>query len=70
MYKYQGLVVKVNRMWKAKAKVMPIAVGLLRAVSILTDWLALLPIKPYRFDNNQQTALLRTANILRTVISF
>lgn len=67
--KYQDLVIDVNRMWKTRARVIPIAVGALGAVHHLRDWLALLHIKQNRFDNIQQAALLGSANILRKVLS-
>lgn len=67
--KYQDLVIEVNRMWKTKARVIPIVIGALGAIYRLSDWMGLLNINPRRLENIQQTALLGSANILRKVLS-
>lgn len=67
--KYQDLAMEINKMWKTKAKVIPIVMGVLGAKHLLTEWLALLGVQGKRVDNIQQTALLGSAHILRKVLS-
>ena len=67
--KHQDLVMKVQRIWNTKAKVIPIVVGALWAENNLTDYLALLGVQTRKTDSMQQTALPGSAHILRKVLS-
>ena len=49
--------------------VVPIVVGALRAIYRLRDWLGVLHFVQRKRDTIQQTALLRSANIFREVLS-
>jgi hypothetical protein len=67
--KYQDLVLEMNRVFKTKARVIPIVIGALGAKHRIIDWMSILGVDRRRFNIIQQTTLLGSAHILRKVLS-
>ena len=66
--KYQGLREEMEKMWKVKAKVVPIVIGALGAVApTLEKWLEEIPGETTEVSI-QKNAILGTARILRRTL--
>ena len=66
--KYQGLKEEVERMWKVKAKVVPVVIGALEAVTPkLEEWLQQIPGTTSELSVLKR-AVLGTAKILRRTL--
>ena len=62
--KYQDLALEISRMWKTRTRMIPIVIGALGAVSLLTEYLALMEeIMTRKGDCMQKTAVLGSAHI-------
>ena len=67
--KYQDLALKISRMWNTRTRMISIVIGALRAECLITEYLALFGVMTSKSDCMQQTTTLRSADILRKVLS-